>query len=290
MSFSFNLPYMPDPQALLPAEPFEQLIGNLGQRTSWLRGRTCPCVYGSAGPQSLLQTPGSPSKSCQTCFGVGTFWTDPSPIFRALLTYSTLTASQNEPGTQMDETYGLFYRASPNITIPKYNPYLSPADPGQPTNVWLNASDRDIFCMVDMTSRYVAVLQNGGQIVLPYQQNLSIAITGAVSIWNPITQTLVSVSGYAVSGASVTLPSGYAPGQNFMVEFTACPLYVVFRSSGGFPRIRPLGGGSLAEPKKFQLQTLDWWTRWRIGQPTVQDVALPQTQVVPFATMMSAPS
>jgi hypothetical protein len=141
-----------------------------------------------------------------------------------------------------------------------------------------------------MTSRYVAVLQNGGQIVLPYQQNLSIAITGAVSIWNPITQTLVSVSGYAVSGASVTLPSGYAPGQNFMVEFTASPLYVVFRSVGGFTHIRPLGGGSLAEPKKFQLQTLDWWTRWRIGQPTVQDVALPQTQVVPFATMMSAPA
>ena len=289
MSFSANLPYLPDAEALLPPGPFDQLIGNMGQRFSYLKGATCPCVFGAAGPQGILQTPGSPVKGCQTCFGVGTYWQNPSPIFRALMSFKHTSASPDEPGSKMAEDFGQFYWSNPSITIAKYNPYLPPADPAQPTAIWQSASDHDMFVPVDMTSRYVAVLQNGGQIFLPYQQALSIAPTGAVTIWNPNTLSLVYVSGYVVSGASVTLPSGYAPGQNFMVSFTSVPLYVVFRRAGGFAHVRPFGGGDLAEPRQFRLQTLDWWTRQRLAQPQVQNTALPQQQTVPFATMVSAP-
>ena len=54
-----------------------------------------------------------------------------------------------------------------------------------------------------------------------------------------------------------------------MVEFSAAALFVLFRRAGGLPHSRPLGGGTVNEPKVFHLAALDFWTRQRGIQPTV---------------------
>ncbi len=260
--------FIPPTAQLLPPDAFESLIGQTGQRVSWMKGHACPCTFASAGPNGALPLPGSAVRGCTQCSGVGTYWDAPSLPFRAYISFMHLSTAPDEPGADMDESYGLKMRADPTITIPYTNPYLAPFDPGQPTTAWNQASLMDMFIPVDSLSRFTAVLQNGGVQNLPYQQNLSVAPSGAVNTWNPLTKSIVPVSGYVVSGASVLLPSGYAPGLNYMVEFTAAPLYVAFRHAGGLPHTRQFGGGAVNEPRRYRLQTLDYWTRQKGIQPT----------------------
>ena len=166
----------------------------------------------------------------------------------------------------MDQTYGTVQLAEPSLTIGQTNPYLPPGDPAQPTAAWSDASFEDIFVPVDMLSRFTAKLQVGGLTFLPFQQNLQVASQGAVTTWNPATFETEHVANYAVNGAEVAI-GGYPEGTTYMVEFQSAPMYVAFRPAGGLPHVRPFGAGTVAEPRRFKLQALDFWTRQRAQGP-----------------------
>lgn len=261
--------FMPplDPYFLPPID-FETLIGRMGQRVSWMHSYSCPCVYTQAAFQGKLAIAGSPQKSCQTCFGVGIYWSLPSPLFSVGMTFRAQTPTPREPGVTTEENFGGFQMGEPSLSIPYWNPYLDPGDSRQSTNAWKNASVNDMFAAVDMTARYTAMLQVGGQVNLPFQQNLSVATTGAVTVWNVPTQTVVRPNSYTVTGPAVTL-TGYPNGTPYMVEFAAAALYVARRRAGGLPHSRPLAAGTVNEPKVFRIETLDFWTRQRGVQPVV---------------------
>lgn len=251
-----------DPYMLPPGE-FEALIGQIGQRVSWMRSHTCPCIYGAAAPGlNRLPTQGTAQSSCLRCFGVGTYWDAPSPSMRVSISYMHLSPSPDEPGTIMNDKFGTAITSEPSMTLPYLNPFLPTLDPGQPTTAWTDASTNDIFVAVDMLSRYTASLFVDKQVNLPFQQNLQVRPAGAVTIWNPTTKNIDFVQDYTVSGSTVTI-QGYPAGTGYMVEFQAAPIYVAFRRAGGLPHVRPLGGGKVFEPRRFRLQTLDFWTRER---------------------------
>lgn len=178
-----------------------------------------------------------------------------------------LSPTPDEPGTVQDPKFGTFQVAEPTLTIPYQTPGLAVDDPTQPTPIWRDASTDDIFVAIDMLARYTAKLQVGGQVNLPFQQNLQIAAQGAVTVWDQATASVVPVANYAVVGPTVTI-GGYPNGTAYMVEFQAAGLYVAFRKAGGLPHVRPFGGGTVNEPRRFRLQALDFWTRQRgIQQP-----------------------
>lgn len=257
-----NVPFFPPANPYtIPAAPFEGLIASVGQRVAWMRSHTCPCVFGGGGANGLLPLPGSAQKRCTTCFGVGTYWDPPGQPFRAYISFMHLSPSPDEPGTVMNPKFGPAQLAEPSLTIPYTNPNLKVDDQAQPTNAWNNSSTNDFFVAVDMIVRYTAVLQVGGIESLPYQQNLQIAPSGAVTIWDPTAAQIAQVP-YEVSGPTVLI-SGYDDGTNYMVEFQAAAIYVAWRSAGGLPHVRPFDGGAINEPRRFRLQTLDYWTRQR---------------------------
>lgn len=259
-------PFLLPTNFVLPGQDFDALIATDGQRVSWMRGHTCPCTYAGGGAQGRLPQLGSAQRSCTKCFGIGTYWDAPSLPFRAYIEFMHMSPTPDEPGVRMDETYGLWQTSEPSMTIPFANPTLSVSDPGQPTDAWRNASVDDQFVPVDMQARYTAVLQAGLRENLPFQQGLSVAPQGAVTVWDPASGNVVPVADYAVSGPRVTI-SGYPDGTNYMVEFLASPVFVAFRAAGGLPHVRPFGGGTTTEPKRFRLQVLDFWTRQRGVQP-----------------------
>ncbi len=78
---------------------------------------------------------------------------------------------------------------------------------------------------------------------------------------------MTQVTHYAIDGPTVTI-GGYPNGTAYMVEFQAAALYVAFRRAGGLPHVRPFGGGTVNEPRRFRLQALDFWTRQRGIQPS----------------------
>lgn len=245
---------------LLPPSKFELLIAKMGQRVSWMQSHSCPCVFAGGGANGQLPFPGSAQRSCQRCFGTGTYWDDPTLPIQMGINFMQLSPTPDEPGARMDGAFGVHQMAEPSLTIPYTNPLLAVNDPAQPTQVWTNASLNDIFIPIDMLSRYTAVLQVSGQVFLPYQQNLQIAPSGAVTTWDASTSQVVSVPNYTVSGAMVTV-TGFPPGTNYMVEFQAAPMYVAFRPAGGLPHVRQFGGGTANEPRRFKIQSLDFWTR-----------------------------
>ncbi len=269
---------------IMPPDDFDALIAQFGQRVAWMRSHTCPCIFGGGGANGHLPLPGTAQRSCLRCFGTGTYWDDPTLPFRVWISFIQLSPTPDEPGVRVDQNYGAVQLSEPSMTLPYRNPMLSVNDPAQPTAAWNGASVSDIFVASDMLARYTAVLQVGGLQVLPYQQNIQIAPTGAVTVWDPTTSQVEQVSSYTVSGAAVTI-SGYPPGTNYMVEFQAAPLYVAFRPAGGVPHVRPFGGGTVAEPRRFKLQTLDFWTRQRIQQPTAAGSTTVAGNMTPFAVM-----
>jgi len=259
----------------MPPQGFEAMIATHGQRVSWRKGHTCPCVFGGGGGNGRLPELGSPQRGCTKCNGLGTYWDDPSVPFRAYIEFMHMSPTPDEPGVRMNESYGLTQMSEPSMTLPYMNPTLAVDDPGQPTKAWIGATTNDAFVAVDMQSRYTAVLQVGITENLPFQQNLSVEPQGAVQVWDPVTGNVVSVANYAVSGPTVTV-GGYPDGTNYMVEFLAAPLYIAFRSAGGLPHIRPFGGGTVNMPRRFRLQALDFWTRER----GIQSQAAGSTAVV----------
>lgn len=247
--------YPPIDPYRLPNQAFDNLIENTGERFVWMKNHTCPCMYAG-------EIPGSPDPSCLTCGGRGIYWDQPSDPFHALFIYVSRFSTQSQPGAQIDTDQGLAQNAEPSLTIPQIAGL-----------VWQEASIFDIFVEIDASTRFNAQLQVGNNEQVPYQQQLVIAASGAVTIWDPATTVVQTVSGYTVSGASVFLPSGYAVGTNYIVDFIAAPAFVAYRSAGAAPHIRPFG--RLPEPRRFQLQLLDYWLRARGGNSDIP--------VAPFA-------
>lgn len=258
-----------------------------GQRVSWARSHTCPCVYAGGGANGQLPLLGSAQRTCTKCFGVGVYWDAPGLPVRMYMEYIHRAPTPDEPGTRFNETYGVFQSTEPSVTIPYSNPNFPVDDPNQPTTCWQNASTDDRFVPVDMQTRYTAVLQVGVKQNLPYQQNLLVAPSGAVTVWDPTSGNVVPVTGYTVAGPTVTI-SGYPPGTNYMVEFLAVPVYVAYRVAGGLPHIRPLGGGTVNEPRRFRLQALDFWTRQRGVEPQAAGSAQAAGIVRPAATLIGS--
>ncbi len=241
-----NYTYLPpiDPYTL-PAGPFDNLITQYGVRIQWMQSHQCACMWGG-------DVPGSPNPQCKTCYGRGVWWNPPSSVFMGLLTQMHRTPSPDEAGVSVDSVIGWSQNAQPILSIP--------ATAGE---VWQQASDYDAFIELDALTRYRSELTVGGIQSVPYQQNLSIAPSGAVTIWNTQTQAVQFVN-YAVDGPNVIL-SGYPAGTSYVVEYTAAPVYVAFRKAGGMPHIRPFGGGVVSLPRRFHLTMLDVWSRSRNG-------------------------
>ena len=233
----------------LPFETFDSLIINAGVRFFWLRAHTCPCTFG--GP-----VPGSPDPACLTCNGRGIYWDQPYGPFIALLTWTGFNPKPDEPGAGVQNVQGLVQQGEPTLSIP-----YTDSNSGSGSAVWSQSNVYDMFVEIDAVARFDAQLQVGVRQVVPYQQNVGIAASGAVSIYDQQTHLLVPVSGYTVSGASVFLPSGYVQGTNYIVEFTAAPAYVALNMSGGMPHMRPFA--QITEPRRFRLQSLDLWSRAR---------------------------
>ena len=250
-----------------------------------MRSHTCPCVFAGGGVQGRLPNLGSGQRSCTKCFGLGTYWDNPSIPFRAYIEFMHMSPTPDEPGVRMNESWGMWQSSEPSMTIPFANPNLPVGDPGQPTLAWQNASVDDQFVAVDMQARYTAVLQAGIRENLPFQQNLSIAPQGAVTVWDPTSGDVVPVTDYGVSGPTVAI-GGYPKGTNYMVEFLAAPVFVAFRAAGGLPHSRPFGGGTVSEPKRFRLQALDFWTRQRGVQPVAAGSAQVAGTSSPYTVMV----
>ena len=273
MSGSFPIP--PGAKAQLPPRAFESLIAAMGQRISWFRSHSCPCVFAPAAANTPYPLPGSAQRSCKTCFGLGVYWDAPSLPFISWMKFVEMSPTPDEPGVRMNESYGITQLAEPSLSIPYTNPKLTQNDPAQPTNAWNYASTFDIFVPVDMLGRFTAKLEVGGITSLPYQQNLQIAPTGAVTVWDPINQIVNHVQNYQINGTQVLLPSTYADGTVYMVEFLCAPMFVAFRPAGSVPHIRPFSGGTVQEPRRFKLQMLDFWLRQRgPGQQAVGSISI----------------
>lgn len=253
---------------LLPEDRFDALISEVGQRVGWMRSHACPCTYSQTIANNRLSTPGSAQRACKTCLGVGFYWDAPVGPIRAYISYMSLSPNPDEPGVIMNEVFGPTMTAEPSITIPYRNPNLPDSHPFQSTPVWINASTDDLFVPVDMVSRQTAVLQVGGNTILPYQQNLNVAPVGAVTVWDPVTSSVVPVLGYSVTGPNVTIEN-YPDGTSYMVEFSSAPIYAVWKRAGGQPHVRPFGGGTVNEPRRFRLQALDPWLRQRGVQTAI---------------------
>lgn len=238
-----NVPFIPpwNPY-IMPPGVFDALIAASGVRLLWQKSHLCACTYG--GP-----IPGSPDPACSTCSGRGYYWDSPVGPFVGLITFIHLVTSPDEPGAIMDEKFGQIFRGKPTLTIP----YA-----GAPT-VWSQSSTNDIFVEMDALDKFNVELQAGRNQTVPYQHQLSIAASGAVTVYDPIGHVTSFVSGYVVSGATVTLPSGYATGTPYVVELTAAKVYVAWRESGALAHQRPFAQSK--EPKRFNVQTLDLWLR-----------------------------
>lgn len=252
-------PFMPAFNTqLLPQASFESIIKAMGTRVAWQQSHACLCTRGGVSSLNDLSINGSPDPRCMTCYGLGTYWDAPSNPFTALMTQSNQPRSPNEMGADVDKTVGEYLAGAPSLTIP----YLDPTNPTQPLAAWLNTSTDDLFIEVDAQARYTAFLRAGSNEIIPVQSQMIVAPTGAVRVYDNVNYVTTVTNNYRVSGASVLL-MGYPEGTSYMVEFLAAPQYVVFRRSGGFPHMRPLGNAVNSLPRVFQLQTLDIWLRAR---------------------------
>ncbi|MHB1955099.1 MAG: hypothetical protein ACYCOU_15285 [Sulfobacillus sp.] len=260
------VPYLPpmDPY-VMPGAPFDAMINQYGIRLMWMKSHDCPCVYGGS-------IPGSPDSGCQQCHGRGVYWDAGVGPFMGLITYSQMVGARSidDPGATMDETYGVIQRADPILTIP-----ATPTSPNGP--IWTQASMYDAYVELDAVTRFTTTLEVGGFTALPYQQSAAVAVSGAVTVYDAVSKTVVVVpaSDYTFANGSVTL-TGYPQGTAYTVEYTAAPVYVAWKKAGSTPHTRPFGAGVPSLPKRFQLQLLDLWTRARAaGSASTSPQAIP---------------
>jgi len=238
-----NVPYLPPMSPyVLPGTPFDTLLGQYGVNLLWLQSNQCACVYGG-------DMPGSPDPDCTSCHGRGVYWNAPYGPFQGLITYATMAPNDREPGVSSDPTYGAIQSASPILTLP--------ASAGI---VYEQASLYDAFVEIDSIQRFTCSLRVGGDTALPYQQNVSVAASGAVTVYDQQTHEVSSTNDYVFASGSVIL-NGYPVNTSYTVQYTASPAYIAFGKSGGMAHTRPFGQGQVALPKRLQLQLLDLFTR-----------------------------
>lgn len=245
--FSAYTPYMPPINPyVMPPSSFDALLANYGIDLTWQKSHFCPCTYGGA-------ITGSPDPQCNTCKGLGWYWDSASAVWRGLITFIHMSPTPDEPGTIMDPKFGVVQMSEPTLTIPSNGPE------GLLPNIYAQSSINDVYTMVNAIDRYEAALQVGGVQTVPYQQKLTIPATGAVTVYDQPSNTVITVSGYTVSGPTVTLPSQYPAGTAYVVSYTAAKAFVAWRIAGTLGHDRPLGNAAL--PKRFRLQALDLWLR-----------------------------
>ncbi len=243
--------------AALPVEPysfphtaFDQSIAELGVRVTWQKSHQCPCTWY---PTDTV-TRGTPNPGCLTCSGLGWYWDDPIGPFPALFSYAHSPLATDEPGTPMDLKMGQVLGGFPLLTLSHDVNFTS----------WQQASEFDKFTEVDAIFRFNTNLSSNRNVTLPYSQGLQIAATGAVTTFSLATSSVVPVTGYTVSGATVLIPDSYPLGTPYVVEFYANPVYITFKRSGGMPHDRPFSGGKVPVsplPRRFRAAPLDLWIR-----------------------------
>lgn len=244
---------------ILPEGPFDALLAAYGVRLLWRKSHMCPCSWNPT-------IPGSPDPACQTCGGRGVYWDAPVGPFTGLITWRHFSPTPDEFGARTHEVAGQLQHGEPTLTIP----YTADTT----GTIWRDASQFDAFVELDMVDRFSANLVVGGVQAVPYQQGLTVPVSGAVTTYDLTTKQVSSVSGYVVSGAAVTLPASYPAETPYTVEFFANPVFVAYRPAGGFAMARPFGNGVNHLPRRYRLQTLDLWTRARVypNDPSPQGV------------------
>lgn len=238
--------YPPISPYVMPFEPFDAIIARYGIAMTWERSHQCPCIYGNFGMT------GSPDPVCETCHGLGWYWEEPFGPFQGLITFIRLNPSPDEPGALMNEKWGVEIRQEPTVTIP-FSAGL----------VWEQASVMDRFVEVDAIDRFQTKLIKGGIVDIPYQHQLTVQPTGAVTIYDEVNHEVIIVPDYTVNGTTVSIPDSYPEGTAYTVEFTAAKTYIAWRNAGSVPHDRPFG--QVTEPKRFRFQTLDLWLRNKGG-------------------------
>lgn len=240
------VPYQPPLLPLaMPPERFNNLINANRIRLSWLKSHSCSCTFAS-------QTPGSPNPHCKTCYGRGVWWDQPSAYFNGLITFIHMSPTPDEPGARVDTDFGTLINAEPSLTIG--------SDQG---DVYAQASLFDQFVEVDVQQRFQCRLIKDQTENVPYQQLVNIPASGAVQVWDAVTQATVTGVPYTVSGTAIILGSGFPTGTNYIAEFYCAPSYVAYRIAGAPSHSRPFA--EIAYPKRFRLQTLDFFTRARFA-------------------------
>lgn len=243
-----GVPYAP---FLLPAtyalakERFDNLITAFGVRLSWMKSHACPCTW--SGPVK-----GSPDPACVTCRGRAYYWDNGVGPFIGLMTFIHTSPTPDEPGSIVDDDQGLIMNGEPALTIPS-----------TAGTIYTQASAFDLFVEIDSIARYNSTLVVGKNTTVPYQQKLTVAASGAVTIYDTVNHVVVSGISYTVSGQAVLLGSGYPNGTAYTVEYLAAPTYVAFRIAGAPAHTRPFA--QISEPKRFRLQQLDLWLRARFA-------------------------
>jgi len=129
--------------------------------------------------------------------------------------------------------------------------------------VWNEIGEFDLVIQLNGINRFNTTLYSGpsGNIYLPYQQGLYVAPSGAIQTWDSTTAQVIQVTGYTVSGSTVSIPNSYLSGTPYVVEFQAAMTYVCFRNPGGLAHTRPFVQGGICYPKRFRLQALDLFLR-----------------------------
>ena len=233
----------------LVPQNLDNLINRYGVSMYWMRSHTCACVGTDFyNPTTGLSNPkGTPNPSCVTCSGRGTYWDNAVGPFTGLITYMDSVGAQ-EPGTMMNDRIGNSVYADPALTIPT-----------TASGVWENASILDAFVEIGSDTRFNSILTVSGQTTLPYRYNVNVLGVSAYDF--AASGTIVIPSGsYVVSGATVTVTSGYVANTEYVVDYTAWPVYVAYNKKGGLAHTRPFVQG-LGYPKRYVLQLLDVYLR-----------------------------
>jgi hypothetical protein len=245
-------PWVPDlPTQAMPETVFDTQVQETGIRFGWLKAHSCPCTMAIGGKY------GTPNPACITCHGRGVYWDSPVNI-NCLLTFMHTTAAPDEPGAMTSETLGHLLEGQPVITIP-----FGFTENEQ--QAWLYASSFDAFVEYDAVTRYNSVFVVGQQQSLPYQWGAKVlAVTAYATGTNQIAP--VASTNYTLVNGAVTLNSSlYPTGTAYTVEYTASPVFVAYRPSGGIPHARPFAQGRTRIPRRFHIMSADAWIRNRFG-------------------------
>lgn len=234
---------------LLPPDSFSNIINQLAIRVNWLKSHLCPCSadQGNADP------------NCTVCLGRSVFWDPATGPYNVLITF--FVAGKSSPiGEVTDSTWGIIFEGQPMLTIPNTT-----------IPVYSQAGLYDVFVEVDNIMRFNGLLRvNQNSTLLHGQlgvtQSLTVATTGAVTVFDLAANVVRGSVPYTVNGANVTLNTVFPEGTGYTVEYQASPLWVIEGRIGGLQHARPFA--QLTLPKRFRLNALDLFLRNPLGFST----------------------